>query len=184
MSNDTKDILNELQRIKDNHGNIINDYDVVLSNYSCKRMSVGACIYGMYFPERQLEKYFEYHGKLTQNDKKKDFVYYFDENDKLILTERYSDGAILNVILFYYYQDSIEIVWYCMQRKKINIVGKITYKNDVLEKFIESGDVVRGVNSFREYIFDTNDEYIYTNSYMKYSKDKEIVRSSKMRKNN
>ena len=87
MISENTDILNELQEIMDNHRNSINDYNEVLSNYSHKKMSVGDSIYGMYFPEKQLEKYFEYEGKLTKDERKKDFVYYFDENNKLILRQ-------------------------------------------------------------------------------------------------
>ena len=146
MISENIDILNELQEIMDNHRDPINDYYEILSNYSHKKMSVGDGIYGMHFPEQQLEKYFEYHGKLTKNERKKDFVYYFDENNKLILTERYSNGSILNAILFYYFESKIEIVWYCMKRKKVNVIGKIVYQNNNLTKFIESGNITRGIN--------------------------------------
>lgn len=182
MISENIDILNELQEIMDNHRNPINDYYEILSNYSHKKMSVGDGIYGMHFPEQQLEKYFEYDGKLTKNERKKDFVYYFDENNKLILTERYSNGSILNAILFYYFESKIEIVWYCMRRKKVNVIGKIVYQNNSLAKFIESGDVTRGIKSFIEYLFNTNDGNINIKSYMRYSGDKEIVMNSKMKK--
>lgn len=146
-------------------------------------MSKGDGLYGMYYPDHQLGQYFEYHGKLTNNEKKKDFSYYFDKNDRLILTERYSSGFLLNAILFYYYEDKIEIVWYCMNRKKINIVGKLLYHNNILIRFVESGDVVRKINSFKEYMFNVDDEYIYTKSYLNYSDDKEFIRTSKFKKN-
>ena len=184
MISENTDILNELQEIMDKHRNPINDHNKILSNYSYKKMSVGDSIYGMHFPEQQLEKYFEYDGKLTEDERKKDFVYYFDKNNKLILTERYSNGSILNIILFYYFENKIEIVWYCMKRKKVNVIGKIVYQNNNLTKFIESGNITRGINSFKEYLFNTNDDNINIKSYMKYSSDKEIVMNSKMKKKN
>lgn len=182
MSNINIDIMNELDKIRDNHGNIIDDYNTILLNYSHKKMSLGDGIYGMHYPESQLEKYFEYNGKLTSDEKKKDFVYYFDENNKLILTERYSSGSILNIILFYYYEDTIEIVWYCMKRKRINVIGKVVHRNNILERFIESGDATRGINSFIEYLFNTNDDNIIIKSYIRHSNGKEIVMNSKMKK--
>ena len=142
MISENTDILNELQEIIDKHRNPINDYNKILSNYSYKKMSVGDSIYGMHFPEQQLEKYFEYDGKLTEDERKKDFVYYFDKNNKLIV-----------------------------------------YQNN-LTKFIESGNITRGINSFKEYLFNTNDDNINIKSYMKYSSDKEIVMNSKMKKKN
>ena len=77
MISENIDILNELQEIMDNHRDPINDYYEILSNYSHKKMSVGDGIYGMHFPEQQLEKYFEYHGKLTKNERKKRFCILF-----------------------------------------------------------------------------------------------------------
>lgn len=184
MLKENADILDELQKIIDNHQNFEDDYNAILQNYSYKKMSIGDGIYGMYYPNKQLEKYFEYNGTLTNNENKKDFSYYFDKNHRLVLTERYTNGNLLNAILFYYYQDKIEVVWYCMKRKKINVVGEILYYNNDLIKFVESGDVIRKNNSFKEYVFNADNEYIKIKSYINYSNDKEIVMNSKMKKNN
>lgn len=181
MPNENIDILNKLQEIKENYKNCIEDYNKILKTYSYKKMSIGDCIYGMYHPDHQLEKYFKYKGKLTNNEKKKNFSYYFDKNGRLILTERYSSEHLLNIILYYYYEDKTDIVWYCMNRKRINIVGVLFYHNDVLIKFIESGDVSKKINSFKEYIFN-EDEYISVKSYMNYSNGEELIMKSKLKK--
>ena len=67
---------------------------------------------------------------------------------------------------------------------KVNVIGTIVYQNNNLTKFIESGNITRGINSFKEYLFNTNDDNINIKSYMKYSSDKEIVMNSKMKKKN
>lgn len=183
MSNENVETLNELEEIMFKHGNVMNDYDEILMNYDYKKMSLGDGIYGKYFPEPYLEKYFEYNGKLTKNEKKKDFVYYFDKNDKLVLTERYSNGTILNAILFYYIEDIIEIVWYCMKKHKIITIGKITHQDNNLEKFIDTGNVKNGrIDSFKEYLFNTGDEYIKIKSYIRCSNNREMIINSSIKK--
>lgn len=184
MFNENINVLNELEEIIDKHMDIISDYNDILLNYSYKKMSIGDGIYGMYFPESQLEKYFTYKGKLTNSDEKKDFAYYYDKDGKLIMTERYSNGFILNAILFYYCEDTIEIVWYCMKRKKINVVAKIVYSDNVLERFVESGDVTRRIVSFIEYKFNTNDNFVNVRSYMKLQNGKELIMDSRTKKIN
>ena len=175
-------ILNELQAIIDNHQNCIEDYNAVLNNYSYKKMSIGVDIYGMYYPEHKLEKYFTYKGKLTNNEKRKDYAYFFDNDDRLILTERYAEGCLLNIILFYHYENKIEIVWYCTQRKIISKVAEITYHDNILSKFIESGDVGRKLDTFKEYTFDADDEYVLEYGYHRSGTGKEYKYKSKMKK--
>ena len=73
MLNENTQIVNNLQEIVDRHRDFKDNYDYILTNYSYKIMSKGDGIYGMYFPERQLEKYFKYKGKITKNETNKDF---------------------------------------------------------------------------------------------------------------
>ena len=75
MLKENMDILNELKKIISNHENCVEDYNAILANYSYKKMSKGDGLYGMYYPDHQLGQYFEYHGKLTNNEKKKDFFH-------------------------------------------------------------------------------------------------------------
>lgn len=180
MIKENKVVLDELNNIMINHNNVVEEYNYILKNHSYRNLSKGDSIYGMYFPDKELTKYFTYNGKLTKNEKTKDFAYYFDENNKLILTERFSNGTLLNAILFYYYENKVEIVWYCMKRKKINAVGEIIYLDNRINKFIESGDALKHINSFIEYTFE--EDYIKIKSYLNYSNGKELIKNSTMKR--
>ncbi len=165
------DIFAKLKDIAKRHSDCIKDYDDIISACPKKLMSRGIELYGMFYPENELSKYINYSGKLTTNEKKKHYSYFFDENDKLRLTERYDDGNILmNLIFYYYHEDLVEIVWYDLKRAIVHIVGFIDYKNGILSRFVESFDFGRkgpddGMKAYFEYVFDADEEFVLHRSY-------------------
>ena len=183
--------IDKLTDIVQRHINCIDDYEQIKATCPKRLLSRGVDIYGMYFPEKELEKYFKYCGKPTKKEDKKHYAYYFDDQERLRLTERYvTDGTLGNLIFYYYYDNLIEIVWYCCRRKMVHQVGFIQYKDNVLSKFTESVDIatrlIKGENidAYIEHSFDEDDDFVLYRSYsLKLSKDgTPWIIESKMRK--
>ena len=169
MVGHNENILMRLTNIANKYCNCIEDYNNFISKSSRKIMSRGIDLYGMFYPEMELSKYFIYKGKITNNETKKHFSYYFDNGNKLILTERYLENGLLSELIFYYYHENLrEIVWYNIKRQTVSRVGFIDYKNNKLSSFVDSYNILRnssGVKSFIEYCFDIDDDYVVTKSY-------------------
>lgn len=183
--------IDKLTDIVQRHINCIDDYEQIKATCPKRLLSRGVDIYGMYFPEKELEKYFKYCGKPTKKEDKKHYAYYFDDQERLRLTERYvTDGTLGNLIFYYYYDNLIEIVWYCCRRKMVHQVGFIQYKDNVLSKFTESVDIatrlIKGENidGYIERSFDEDDDFVLYRSYsLMLSKDgTPWIIESKMRK--
>jgi len=99
-------------------------------------------LHGMFVPDKNIEYVCgKYKGRLTKKEEKKDFKYYFDEQNRVILTERYSNGKLLNLIFYFYNQDNIEIIWYDIQRMFICIVSEINYINEKISKLFLTEDL-------------------------------------------
>ena len=184
------DVFKKLMDIVQKHQNAIVDYDSVIAECSTKLMSIGIDLYGMFYPDQEIAKYFEYKGKLTNNEKKRHYSYFFDEKGRLRLTERCAEkGKLSDLIFFYYYADYVEIVWYSIDRKIVEMTGYLEYVDDKLAKYVQSYDLGlnikynRKIESYHEYIFDTDDEFIIHRSYAEDMKvENPWERISKMRK--
>lgn len=154
------------------HCNCLNDTDRIVSVCPKRLMSRGIDLYGMFWPEMEMSKYIIYKGKLTTNERSKNYAYYFDEKDRLRLTERYGDHRdLINKIYYYYYENSTEIVWYNLKRNTISMVGFIDYENGKLIRFVESYDLEsilkskKDINRYNEYLFDVDEEFVVMKSY-------------------
>lgn len=161
-----------LLKIAKKHCNCLNDTDRIVSVCPKRLMSRGIDLYGMFWPEMEMSKYFIYKGKLTTNERSKNYAYYFDEKDRLRLTERYGDHRdLINKIYYYYYENSTEIVWYNLKRNTISMVGFIDYENGKLIRFVESYDMEsvlkskKDINRYNEYLFDVDEEFVVMKSY-------------------
>lgn len=161
-----------LLKIAKKHCNCLNDTDRIVSVCPKRLMSRGIDLYGMFWPEMEMSKYFIYKGKLTTNERSKNYAYYFDEKDRLRLTERYGDHRdLINKIYYYYYENSTEIVWYNLKRNTISMVGFIDYENGKLIRFVESYDLEsilkskKDINRYNEYLFDVDEEFVVMKSY-------------------
>lgn len=161
-----------LLKIAKKHCNCLNDTDRIVSVCPKRLMSRGIDLYGMFWPEMEMSKYIIYKGKLTTNERSKNYAYYFDEKDRLRLTERYGDHRdLINKIYYYYYENSTEIVWYNLKRNTISMVGFIDYENGKLIRFVESYDMEsilkskKDINRYNEYLFDVDEEFVVMKSY-------------------
>lgn len=177
--------------IANRHSDCLNDYDEIISVCPKRLMSRGIDLYGMFWPEMEMSKYFIYKGKLTTNERSKNYAYYFDEKDRLRLTERYGDHRdLINKIYYYYYENSTEIVWYNLKRNTISMVGFIDYENGKLIRFVESYDMEsilkskKDINRYSEYLFDVDEEFVVMKSYSLgfFGDNKEYRTISKMKK--
>lgn len=180
-----------LLKITKKHCNCLNDTDRIVSVCPKRLMSRGIDLYGMFWPEMEMSKYFIYKGKLTTNERSKNYAYYFDEKDRLRLTERYGDHRdLINKIYYYYYENSTEIVWYNLKRNTISMVGFIDYENGKLIRFVESYDMEsilkskKDINRYSEYLFDVDEEFVVMKSYSLgfFGDNKEYRTISKMKK--
>lgn len=180
-----------LLKIAKKHCNCLNDTDRIVSVCPKRLMSRGIDLYGMFWPEMEMSKYFIYKGKLTTNERSKNYAYYFDEKDRLRLTERYGDHRdLINKIYYYYYENSTEIVWYNFKRNTISMVGFIDYENGKLIRFVESYDIEsilkskKDINRYNEYLFDVDEEFVVRKSYsLGFFKDNKEYRTiSKIKK--
>lgn len=128
--------------------------------------------FGMFPPDKNINtKYFydEYKGRLTKNEDKKDFKYYFDEQDRVIMTERYSDGKLLYIHFYFYSQDNIQIVIYHSREKVISSVGEINYDNGRITNLFLTDDLglfnKYGIKnlSYRELLYNYNETEVLIN---------------------
>lgn len=156
-----------LLKIAKKHCNCLNDTDRIVSVCPKRLMSRGIDLYGMFWPEMEMSKYIICKGKLTTNERSKNYAYYFDEKDRLRLTERYGDHRdLINKIYYYYYENSTEIVWYNLKRNTISMVGFIDYENGKLIRFVESYDLEsvlkynEKIESYHEYQFNTDPVFV------------------------
>ncbi len=107
-------------------------------------------LYGMFVPDKNIE-YVDgkYKGRLTKKEEKKDFKYYFNEQNKVIMTERYSEGELLNIIFYFYNHDNIEIVFYSLREMSIAIIGEINYVDGKITDLF----LTNNLSLFNEYGF-------------------------------
>ena len=166
------DVFDKLMDIVRRHWKAIDDYDSVIAECPTKLMSIGIDIYGMFYPDQEIAKYIDYKGKLTNNEKRRHYTYFFDERGRLRLTERYVEkGKLCDLIFYYYYEDYVEIVWYSMIRRIVEQTGYLEYADGKLARFVESFDLGlnikynRKIDTYHEYIFNTDDEFIRHRSY-------------------
>ena len=98
-------------------------------------------IFGMFVPDTIVNQCTgDYLGKLTNREKNIDFKYYFDDQGRIILTERYPDkNNVLGELIFYFYNGyNVEFALYGLSKNEIGIVGLYEYGEDrKLSKYLE-----------------------------------------------
>lgn len=186
-------VFTRLIDIANRHSDCLNDYDKTVSECPKRLLSRGIALYGMFYPDMEISKYFIYKGRLTTNEKLKHNAYYFDEKDRLRLTERYGDHKdglenLLNLIFFYYYENTTEIVWYNTTDKHITTTGYIDYNNGKISKYVETYNIseVKESNkrfgSYREFQFDVDPEYVIGRNYILFRDGSVMETAPKMKK--
>lgn len=187
------DVCKRLLDIANRHNDCLNDYDKIVTACPKRLLSRGVDLYGLYWPDMEMSKYIISKSKPTRNEKRKHYAYYFDEEDKLRLTERYGDHKgelenLLNLIFFYYYENTTEIVWYNTTDKHITITGYIDYNNGKISKYVETDNVSRiiesdkKVGSYREFQFDVDPEYVIGRNYILFRDGSVMETAPKMKK--
>ena len=142
MDKHDEEVLAKLNDIYQRNINVLDDYENVINQCSKRLMSRGIDLYGMFFPDNELYKDHIYKGKLTKNEKAKNYAYFFDSEERLRLTERYTPGdGLANIIFYYYYEDYIEIVWYKPKFNGVSEVGFIEYNKGKLVRYVDSDDI-------------------------------------------
>ena len=152
-----KDVLDVYERYKYKIPNIRED---IQANASKMLMSKDRHVsfYGMFLPHEDM-KYavVAYKGKLVQNPEEADFKYYFDNQNRVILAERYGEHDIF----FFYLENCVEIVWYHRKRNRICKIAKLDISEEKINKFLETRDLVENVEETnRDFAF-----YEYTYHY-------------------
>ena len=143
------DRLNVVIEMLKRYNQIPELYEEITSRCKTQLMSKDRKVssYGMFLPDCELEHaVLKYDGKLTTNADKANYKYYFDEKGRIVLTERHYRDEIdtLHYIFYFYTEDSVEILWYHVNRQVINMIAKIQYQNQRIYSFFETGDLVRG----------------------------------------
>lgn len=150
--------------------NIQESTKTVLSKNAKKSSS----LYGMFIPDEKI-KYLtgDYYGKITKEENNKDFKYYFDAESRIIMTERYSNGNLLDVVFYFYNENSVDIVRFLIKKNTIINVAKISYINGQIAEFIESYDLRLGEINYKQLVFNNQDNSIVTlnNYYLDVKKD-------------
>lgn len=172
MAEYDEEVFTRLFDIAQRHRNCLDEHEDIILQCPKKLMSRGIDLYGMFWPDMEIGKYITYKGRLTKNEKSRHYSYYFDEQDRLRLTERFDDdGTILNYIFYYYNENSVEIVWYSFREKDVYITGFIDYVEGKISRFVESGYPQtesrknKKERAYREYLFDVDPNYVLDRTY-------------------
>lgn len=129
-----------IKQIIDKHDDYLKIYQDIISSSKKVLMSKNkrTSLYGMFSPNDFIEVY---EGKLTNDVKKRHFTYYFDDKERVLLTERYDDERdrnLLSLIFYFYYEDYTEIIRYDWKNNEVNTVEFIVYKEGKRVKYFES----------------------------------------------
>lgn len=158
-----ENIQNNITLINDlaeKYANCMDSYDEIVKN--CKNVVFTKdkkfSLYGMFIPDDKMTILTcKYEGRIIKDESKRDFKYYFDNNNRIIMTERYSKGSIIDILFYYYYDDHIGIVRYLYYKNVLYSVGRIEYVDGKISRFIESHDLYFEV-SYEELVFNKDDD--------------------------
>ncbi len=131
--------LDVLIDIRERHKNCADTYQETIDRASKVLMSKGdaSSLFGKFPIDQDCLIYDPYKGRLTTNSLEMDFKYYFDENDRIILTERYEDKELYDCIFYYYYEDHAEIVLYAVKREELNGAQRVEWKDSKLYRILD-----------------------------------------------
>lgn len=170
-----KDLNTVYQKWKD--FDFVAERERIIKTSNKKLMSKSTC--SMFYPDQKILGIHSYiRGKLTNREKSRTFTYYFDDKDRLLLTEHYDPKYTSEIIAlyFYFYLDdliecvSISVYWHD-DIKKSNIneyniyeVGFMEHQNSNVSRFVEGGFATGGV-SFFDYTFVEGEDYVIRRFY-------------------
>lgn len=174
-----KDFMHTVEKIKNIQNKYKDCYDLYLQlkdsglktlMTTCRKSTTD---FGMFPPDKHLNaNYFhgEYKGCLTKKEDKKDFKYYFDNQDRVIMAEKYADGMLLLIQFYFYNEDNIQIVFCRSKEKVISIIGEINYDNGRITNLFLTNDLKLfnkyGIKdlSYRELLYNYNEAEVLINN--------------------
>ncbi len=168
-----KYIFDKLIDIAKRHINCAEDYKKIVSMCPHKKMSRGVGLLGMYLADNLMLNYIWSTGKPTKNENKRNYNYFFDNEGRLRLTERYDEDCqtLLDIIFYYYYNDLVEMVWLNIKKSCIAWTGFYEYKNGKLTTYVQTEDMksfsIQGKSPdyYVEYLFDKEADYVIERKY-------------------
>ncbi|MBP3291077.1 MAG: hypothetical protein J6M26_01345 [Clostridia bacterium] len=130
-------------------------------------------MYGLCFPDETIVKFFGDKGKVTEGLNSKrgtyHFVYYCDENNRVVAGERHAEGELLNHVFYYYYDNRTEVVWYHDQDRVISSIGVMYYEGNKLVRYMNGSNPEFRIPFFEEYYFDRFEDQVVKRSCLLYS---------------
>lgn len=94
-----------------------------------------------------------------------DYKYYFDENDRIILSEKYLDKKLSYINFYFYYDNVCEYIFYDFRRKTIYALSKSYYDEaGRINRHIELESMYSDffdVPSYEEHLFRYEDDITY-----------------------
>ena len=104
---------------------------------------------------------------------KYNFKYYFDRDDRLIITERYDSDSMIELVFFYHYDQHVTsiLVYDYQDTKKLGIIIRCEYdENNRLTHYLEGRLILSVIFSIEE------QKFTYTSSEMSISRTMYIVK--------
>ncbi|MDD2260287.1 MAG: hypothetical protein PHO87_04745 [Acholeplasmataceae bacterium] len=92
-----------------------------------------------------------------------EYKYYFDENNKILLSEKYLSGRLSYINFYFYLDGTIEFIQYSCEDKKITIISKSFYdEQERITRYIAAPNLYRDFyNNTEEHIFRYENEVTY-----------------------
>lgn len=167
LDKNVRENIDIIEKIENYQINYLDLYESIKSNNKNTKMTrsrkSSLSIFGMFVPDTMINFCTggDYVGKLTHTEKGIDYKYYFDDNGKVVLTERYAnrDGVVSELIFYFYNQPDVEFVLYRVERNEIGMVGIYQYNEDNrLAKYLEGRIPYKSSNfkSYYEILFSYN----------------------------
>ena len=147
-------------------------------NLKCLKTRNRTCTtYGMFLPHKDLEYYVpKYCGTIVTKTDNIDFKYYFDENDRVILTEGYkfpfAKKEIDHYIFYFYSKDNIACIFYDLKMKCITTIKVIECNGDKIVKILDANllpipSLLRVLNYIKiSYTYSGNVPTVSTEGYL------------------
>lgn len=163
--------IDSLKQIKEKHPKYVDEYLFIKTNHAKRLITTSKKypMYGLFMPETTLfwhMKKDNLQSKITQNEDAKNYAYYFDSEDRLIMAERFSDGCLSKVYLYYYNNGCTEIIVFDVKDAKIDYIRRIEYVDGIAKRHSDYscfGFDALTTHYFYEDKIVVNDKHFYAN---------------------
>ena len=163
--------IESLKLIKEKHLDYVNEYLIIKTNHAKRLITTSKKypMYGLFMPETTLfwhMKKDNLQSKITQNEDAKNYAYYFDSDDRLIMAERFSDGCLSEVYLYYYNNDFTDNIVFDVKDGKVDYIRRIEYVDGIAKRHSDYscfGFDALTTHYFYEDKIVVNDKHFYAN---------------------